>query len=77
MYRQAGQFVAVGLEMGIAMGIGILGGWYLDEWLDSKPICFWVGFFLGLGAAGKALFDASRKAQKVLMDDGKSSSKKD
>ena len=77
MFRQAGQFMAVGIEMGVALGLGVAGGWYLDEWFGSKPVFFWIGFVLGLGAATKALVDAARKAQKVLMDDGKSSSKKD
>ena len=77
MWKQTGQFAAVGLEMGIALAIGLIGGWYLDEKLGSKPVFFWIGFTLGIGAAGKAVWDAARKARKEMTDDRASSSKKD
>jgi F0F1-type ATP synthase assembly protein I len=76
MLKQAGQFAAVGLEMGIAVAIGIGGGWYLDEKFESKPLFFWIGFAIGIGAAGKAVWDAARKAKKEMMDDGATPSKK-
>ncbi|MDJ0762556.1 MAG: AtpZ/AtpI family protein [Myxococcota bacterium] len=77
MLRQAGRFAAVGLEMGIAVAIGIFGGRYLDEKFDSAPVFFWIGFVLGVGAAGKAVFDAFRMAKKELTGNGTSSSEKD
>lgn len=66
MWRQATRFLAVGTEMGIAVAIGILGGHYLDDKLGTEPILFWVGFSFGLGAAGKALFDAARRTRKDI-----------
>ncbi len=77
MFRQAGRFAAVGLEMGIAVAIGILGGQYLDSHFETEPVFFWIGFALGLGAAFKAIFDAARLAHKELTDNGRSSSKED
>ena len=77
MRRQTGRFVSVGLEMGISVAIGILGGWYLDGKFGTTPVLFWIGFGLGVGAAGKAVWDAARRARKELMNDGKSASKKD
>ena len=77
MLKQAGQFAAVGLEMGIAVALGIFVGWYLDEKLNTTPVLFWIGFALGIGAAGKAIWDAAKRARKEMMNDRTSSSKKD
>ncbi len=77
MLRHAGRYLSVGMEMGIAVAIGILGGRYLDEEFGCKPIFFWMGFTFGIGAATKAIIDVAKRAQKDLMDNGKSSTKKD
>jgi ATP synthase protein I len=77
MWRQATRYGAVGLEMGIAVLIGIFGGQYLDDWLDTEPVFFWVGFALGLGAAAKAIYDAARSAKRMLSGNGTPSSGKD
>ena len=66
MLGQTGRFAAVGLEMGMAVVIGILGGRYLYGKFDTAPVFFWIGFSLGVGAAFKALFQAARKARKTL-----------
>lgn len=68
MFEQAGRHAAVGLEIGIAMAIGLIGGNYLDSKLDTEPIFFWIGFGLGIGAAAKALLDAARAAKKELTE---------
>ena len=56
---------------------GILGGHWLDEKLNTTPVLFWIGFALGIGAAGKAIWDAAKRARKEMMNDRTSSSKKD
>lgn len=68
MFRQAGRHAAVGLEIGIAVAIGVLGGKYLDTKLGTEPIFFWIGFGLGIGAAVKALVDAARAGKRELTD---------
>jgi F0F1-type ATP synthase assembly protein I len=55
--------------MGIAVFIGVFGGRTLDSWLDTKPVFFWIGLALGLGAAGKAIWDAAARARKTLERD--------
>ena len=62
--REGLQVAAVGLEMGAAVAIGIVGGYYLDAWLDTKPLFFWIGFVLGFGAAAKAVVDAVKLINK-------------
>jgi F0F1-type ATP synthase assembly protein I len=66
MRREATRFVAVGLEMGVAVFVGVFGGQFLDDWLDTRPVFFWIGLALGLGAAGKAIWDAAARARKIL-----------
>ena len=77
MRRTAWGFSLVGIEMGVALVVGMLGGWYLDGKLDTKPIFFWVGFAMGLAAAAKAVYDVAKKARKAMGANESSSSDKD
>jgi F0F1-type ATP synthase assembly protein I len=71
------QYTGVGLEMGLSVILGIIGGRYLDRQFGTGPILFWCGFFLGLGAAAKALVDIAAKAKKDMSDDAPVQPKKD
>ncbi len=62
------QYSGLGLEMGIAVALGIITGKYLDSRFETTPIFFWCGLGLGLGAAAKALFDIAAKVKKDLSD---------
>jgi F0F1-type ATP synthase assembly protein I len=73
MLNQAGNFAAVGLEMGLAVAIGIFGGRFLDSKLDTEPVFFWIGFSIGIGAAAKAVVVAVQRARKSLGTNGSSS----
>jgi hypothetical protein len=75
-WKKAGRLSAVGLEMGFAMAIGVVGGGYLDDRLGTAPVLFWIGFALGLGAAGKALYDGVRMASKTVGADDENTSTK-
>ena len=77
MWKQAGRFGAVGLEMGIAVVIGMLGGDFLDTELDTEPVFFWIGFALGLAAAAKAVVDAARQVKKSWEKDGSQAADED
>ena len=75
-WKKAGRLSAVGLEMGIAIAIGVVGGGYLDDRLGTTPVLFWIGFALGLGAAAKALYDGVRMASRTVgAEDEKTSTK--
>jgi F0F1-type ATP synthase assembly protein I len=60
---------AVGLEIAVAIGIGYLGGQFLDRKLGTAPWLMWVGFFAGVGAAVKALVRVVRSYKRSLQDD--------
>ena len=70
-------YVAVGLEMGISIAIGIGAGSWLDTRYGTRPVFFWVGFVVGLGAAVKAVVDAVGKIRKELQNDESDNTKKD
>jgi F0F1-type ATP synthase assembly protein I len=61
MWRSAAKIGAVGLEMGLAVGIGALGGAWLDGKFGTTPILGIIGLLIGIGAAGKALWDTARR----------------
>ena len=75
-WKKAGRLSAVGLEMGFAIVVGVLGGGYLDDRLGTTPVLFWIGFAVGLGAAAKALYDGMRVASKTVVPDDEETSKK-
>ena len=66
MWQQAGSLGAVGLEMGLAVGLGYILGDWLDNVFGTSPYLtiFWV--LAGIGAAFKALIVSVRRTQKRL-----------
>jgi len=60
---------AVGLEIAVAIGIGYLGGQYLDRKLGTAPWFMWVGFAAGVGAGIKALVRVVRSYKKSLREE--------
>ena len=67
MWRRAAQVGAVGLEMGFAVAIGFFGGSWLDGRFGTTPYLGMAGLLIGVGAAGKALWDTARKVSKDQM----------
>ncbi len=57
---------AVGLEIAVSIGIGYLGGQYLDRKLGTGPWLTVVGFLAGVGAAIKALVRVVRTYKRNL-----------
>jgi F0F1-type ATP synthase assembly protein I len=69
MWRTAGEYGAVGLEMGLAVVVGYYAGTWLDEQLGTEPYLFWFMLAAGFGAAFKGLFRVFRKGLRELSDD--------
>jgi len=65
-YMQILSLTSVGLEMGIAVLIGLLGGQWLDRRFDTEPLFLLVGVLLGSAAAGKAVWAAVKKADRMV-----------
>jgi F0F1-type ATP synthase assembly protein I len=63
--KALGYISTVGLAMALSIALGALIGYYLDQWLGTKP---WFSFiFLGFGiaAAFRNLYILYKKAQKL------------
>jgi len=74
MWAVAGSTGAVGIEIAVAIGIGYLGGQYLDRKLGVAPWLTWVGFAAGVGAGIKALIRVVRSYKKDLEEEVKEDS---
>jgi hypothetical protein len=74
MWAIAASTGAVGLEIAVAIGIGYLGGQYLDRKLGVAPWLTWVGFAAGVGASIKALVRVVRSYRKGLEEEAKEDS---
>jgi len=72
MLKKSGRFLAVGLEMGIAVFIGMWVGRYLDSSFGTEPVLSLVGLLLGILAAGKAVYDAAKLARREMIEGGES-----
>jgi len=55
---------AVGLELGSAVVIGVLAGYYFDQKMDSSPAGTLVGTLLGAAAGFRALWRAAMRKDK-------------
>jgi len=58
------QFSFIGIEFGVAVALGALGGRWLDNRWDTAPWMMLLGVALGLTAAGQDLYRLVKKAQK-------------
>ncbi len=62
----AGLQVAIELVVALVVAVGI--GWFLDEWLESRPLFLVIFFFLGAAAGALNVY---RRAQQILGIDDK------
>ena len=62
--KDLGYLSTVGMAMAFSIAIGAVGGYYLDEWLGTKPWLFFVGLAVGIAAAFKNLFTLYKKAKR-------------
>ena len=65
MWRLAGRYSAVGIEMAAAVALGTLGGVWLDKKLGTTPWLFWFGLAVGVGAAVRAILRVVREFKRT------------
>jgi ATP synthase protein I len=64
-YKAIGSFGTLGLEIVLSILFGAYAGYWLDNRFGTKPWLMALGFFFGLGAAGKAVQRSLKQMQKV------------
>ena len=69
--RLAVQMAALGLEFSSAVIGGLILGYYLDEWLGTKPWLFLVCTFGGLGTAVARLLALTKRFQRMRDAEGR------
>jgi len=55
MWRLAGRYSAVGIEMAAAVAFGTLGGRWLDGKFGTTPYLFIFGLIVGVGACARTI----------------------
>jgi len=56
---------AVGLELGLSVGIGLLVGYYMDKWLGTQPWLMLAWLLFGLVAGFRGVFRAVARADRA------------
>ena len=59
---------SVGFAMVLATVIGLAGGYYLDQWLGTKPWLLLVGLGFGIAAGFVIFFRSVNRAERELDD---------
>ena len=70
--KQLGSLSTVGLEIGLSIVLGYLGGQWLDGKLGTEPWLKWIGFGLGLAAGARSLYRVVRRAQRMMEEEDES-----
>jgi F0F1-type ATP synthase assembly protein I len=60
LYRTYVKTSAVGLELTLSVGVGMVVGYFVDRHFESAPVGLIVGFLLGVAAAVRRLIAFSR-----------------
>ena len=60
-YRSYLRFSALGIEMGVALAIGMLMGWYLDRLFGTRPWLIIIFSLFGIAAGFRNLVRLARK----------------
>lgn len=66
-YKAIGDYGTLGIEIALCIIFGAGGGHWLDGKFNTEPVLMILGFFFGLGAAGKAVHQAWKQMQKEAL----------
>ncbi|MDH3383230.1 MAG: AtpZ/AtpI family protein [Deltaproteobacteria bacterium] len=69
LFRELGKYSALGLELAIAVILGLAIGYYLDKWLGTGPWMTVIWMAIGFAAGLRSLFRAAIRSGKDLEKD--------
>ncbi|HIJ58850.1 MAG: AtpZ/AtpI family protein [Desulfobacteraceae bacterium] len=61
--KDLGYVSTIGMTMAFSIALGALIGYYLDQWLGTKPWLFFLFFGFGIAAAFRNLYILYKKAK--------------
>jgi len=62
-WRSLGGLATVGMTFVVATAGATIGGYFLDRWLGTNPLCTLIGLALGIGVGFRDFFRAIRRWQ--------------
>ena len=63
-WKALGELSSIGITLVVATVIGLVGGYYADRWLGSKPWLTLLGLGMGIAAGFVNLFRSVRRAER-------------
>jgi ATP synthase protein I len=54
---------SMGISMGLSLVIGLLIGYYLDKWLQTQPVFFFIFLLFGIAAGFKNIYIILKRTQ--------------
>ncbi|GEM_PF-1806540 len=57
----SGRAMRYGVDLLSGVAVGFVAGFYLDRWLETKPIFMLIGIILGMGAGFLNVFRANQR----------------
>lgn len=72
IYKEYIKTSAAGLEVGLSIVVGVLGGYYFDRYFETAPYGLIIGLVIGVAAAAKRLYKVTKKYLKENKDDDSS-----
>ncbi|MCJ7663127.1 MAG: AtpZ/AtpI family protein [Desulfobacterales bacterium] len=67
--RQIASYSTVGLEMGLSVAVGAIGGYYLDKWLKTEPWLLIIFLIFGAIAGFRSLYRALKRLERENKED--------
>ena len=64
--KALGYISTVGLAMALSIALGALIGYYLDQWLGTKPLFSFIFLGFGIAAAFRNLYILYKKAERFF-----------
>ena len=64
LYKRVMRYSAVGLEMGFSVAIGVVIGYYLDRYFQTRPWLTLIFLILGVVAGFRGLFSLMKDIDK-------------
>ncbi len=64
MIEQIAYYSTLGLEMGLAVAVGVGIGYYLDKWLGTRPWFLIIFLFFGIVAGFRSLYRALKRMER-------------